>query len=84
MAVIMSIRAQCRRTGPSTGIDEVQELKRDVYVRQGIRFRGTDQLEGEEYVMHDEGGLHCGQPWESRSWAVAPWFVRKWKFVMAI
>lgn len=67
---------------PHTGFDRVQELKRDVYLRQGIRFRGTGELGPGEVVGHDEyesGRRHCGHPWERASWAVAPWFARKWK-----
>jgi hypothetical protein len=35
--------------------------------------------------MCDEGGgRHCGHPWEGASWAVAPWFARKWKYLMDV
>ncbi|KAK6373416.1 hypothetical protein LTS17_008436 [Exophiala oligosperma] len=62
---------------------EVQELKRDVYVRQGVRFRGTGELTREEYVLpDDESSRHCGNPWEGGSWAVSPWFAVKWKHLI--
>lgn len=66
----------------SSDRDEVQELKRDVYVRQGVRFRGTGELQREEYLLPDESTRHCGNPWEGGSWAVAPWFAIKWKYLM--
>jgi hypothetical protein len=66
------------------GFDRVQELKKDVYVRQGIRFRGTGELRADEYIMYDESGRHCGHPWERASWAVATWFTQKWKYLVDI
>jgi hypothetical protein len=65
---------------PPPVFDGVQELKRDVYVRQGVRYRGTGPLRSDEYTMFNEGGRHCGQPWEWASWAVAVWFAQKWKY----
>jgi hypothetical protein len=58
----------------------VHQLKKDIYLSQGIRFRGSGELIGDEYVLDDgRGRRHCGNPWEGASWAVAPWFARKWK-----
>ncbi|KIW63862.1 hypothetical protein PV04_08834 [Phialophora macrospora] len=75
-----------READPSArALDAVQELKRDVYVRQGVRFRGTGELRGGERVVCNEGGgRHCGHPWEAASWAVAPWFATKWKYLMDV
>ena len=68
----------------SPEFDGVQELKKDVYVRQGVRFRGTGELREMEYIVYDDSGQHCGHPWERGSWAVAPWFARKWKYLVDI
>lgn len=88
-AVMLNVRAQ--QAGGAGGsmsrsdFDGVQELKKDVYVRQGVRFRGTGELAGDEYIMKDERRVrHCGHPWESGSWAIAPWFARKWKHLVDI
>lgn len=82
-AVMLNVRAQQNEDGvASQGLDSVQELKKDVYVRQGVRFRGTGELRRDECIMYDESGRHCGHPWERASWAVAPWFARKWKYFM--
>jgi hypothetical protein len=82
---MLHVRAQQERNhGTLPGFDGVQELKKDVYVRQGVRFRGTGNLRGDEYVMHDDSGRQCGHPWESGSWAVAPWFARKWRLLVEI
>jgi hypothetical protein len=84
-AVMLHVRAQRERGGVmSLGFDGVQELKKDVYVRQGVRFRGTGELRGDEYIMHDDSGRHCGHPWERGSWAIAPWFVTKWKYLAEV
>ena len=84
-AVMLNVRAQQEeRSGMSHGLDGVQELKKDVYVRQGVRFRGTGELRVEEFITYDERGRHCGHPWERGSWAVAPWFARKWKYLVDI
>ncbi|OQU96404.1 hypothetical protein CLAIMM_02489 [Cladophialophora immunda] len=66
------------------GIDRLQELKKDVYIRQGVRFRGRGQLTEGEYITYDESGRHCGNPWERGSWAVAPWFAKKWTCELAM
>ncbi|KAJ9497042.1 hypothetical protein H2202_007514 [Exophiala xenobiotica] len=89
-AVMLNVRAAQQAEGAAgstsrsrSGFDGVQELKKDVYVRQGVRFRGTGELTGDEYIMYDERRVrHCGHPWESGSWAIAPWFARKWKHLV--
>ncbi|KAL6251776.1 hypothetical protein RBB50_001986 [Rhinocladiella similis] len=82
-AIMLVVRAQqYGQSVDSSDRDEVQELKRDVYVRQGVRFRGTGELQREEYLLPDESTRHCGNPWEGGSWAVAPWFAIKWKYLM--
>ncbi|KAJ9610339.1 hypothetical protein H2200_005116 [Cladophialophora chaetospira] len=85
LAVMLNVRAQQDdHGGISPGYDGLQDLKKDVYIRQGVRFRGMGELMGDEYVMHDGGGRHCGHPWESGSWAVALWFARKWRYLVDI
>ena len=84
-AVMISVRL--RQEGDnlmSAGLDAVQDLKRDVYVMQGVRFRGTGELIGGEYALPNTSGRHCGNPWEKGSWAVAPWFARKWRHLVDI
>ncbi|OAP58161.1 hypothetical protein AYL99_07251 [Fonsecaea erecta] len=77
-AVMLDVRSQQGRE-VSGAASAAQELKQDVYLRQGVRFRGTGELIGGEYVMYDhDSDRHCGHPWERGSWAVAPWFTRKW------
>ncbi|KIW13449.1 hypothetical protein PV08_08637 [Exophiala spinifera] len=79
-AVMLVVRAQQEgKCVGSSANDEVQELKKDVYVCQGVRFRGTGDLRSDEYLLPDESAGHCGNPWEGGSWAVASWFAIKWK-----
>ncbi|KAI1613123.1 hypothetical protein EDD36DRAFT_255492 [Exophiala viscosa] len=85
MAVMLTVRAQQEQAGAKSSLlDGVQELKKDVYVRQGVRFRGAGELRRDEKITSDESERHCGHPWERASWAVAPWFARKWKHVMDV
>ena len=81
-AVMLNVRAQHELGGATLSVsDGVQELKKDVYLREGVRFRGTGELSAAEYITYD-GIQHRGHPWESASWAVAPWFARKWKYLL--
>ena len=85
LAVMLTVRAQQEGAGPrSSLLDSVQQLKKDVYVRQGLRFRGAGELRGDEKITSDESGRHCGHPWERTSWAVAPWFARKWRYLIDV
>lgn len=85
MAVLLLVRGQQEGGERMTSaFDGVQELKKDVYVRQGIRFRGTGDLRGGERIASDENGRHCGHPWERASWAVSSWFATKWRFLMDV
>ncbi|KIY00061.1 uncharacterized protein Z520_03746 [Fonsecaea multimorphosa CBS 102226] len=80
-AVMCYVRAQQGGVdGVARGLSRLQEFKKDVYIMQGVRFRGMGELLEGEYIMYDESERHCGHPWESGSWAVAPWFVRKWTY----
>jgi len=45
---------------------DLNELKGDI-IRDGLRYCSS------------MGG---GQPWDRRSWIVAPWFLKKWKLLM--
>lgn len=64
-----------------------QELKKDVYLRLGVRLRGSGEVSGGQNAFmehHDARRQHGGQPWETGSWVVETWFARKWNYLVDI
>jgi Domain of unknown function (DUF3425) len=52
---------------------DTRELKNDLAFGNGICY----------WSSSSSGGGKSGQPWDMRSWEVAPWFWRKWRMLFA-
>jgi hypothetical protein len=55
---------------------DLMDLKKDVAFENGICYWTSFGSEG---IKSTAAQAAHGQPWDMRSWEVAPWFLRKWR-----